>query len=288
MSRSSKGGWSVTLGPLSCVVAGVGRPGPLLREVQSVGGRSRAALRSFGSAAAADLEGDGGEGGGRGQCHFQSQSWPSQELSCRGLQGFLGGDDVFAVFEAAAEVEESGVVEEGFEGGEEGGVFGVEVGADLLGEGLELGLEGVGEWWDGGQLVGEGGDEPVLLGSAGERVAVGQREGGVEERLLLVDVVAEGGVELGEEDGAFLGVVVADALAAFQQRLEPAVVLPDQSKYIHRWMVHRWCRRPNQSQVLDREPRRRSGGRRYTIERSEDHGAYGAMVSEASDRSTRS
>jgi len=79
-----------------------------------------------------------------------------QEAGRRGDQVLLGGDHMPAVLEAAAEVEEGGVVEEVLQGGEEGAVLGVEVPTDLVGEDSDPGPEGVG----GGGRGGGGRREP--------------------------------------------------------------------------------------------------------------------------------
>ena len=46
----------------------------------------------------------------------------------------------------------------------------------------------------------------------------------VEDRLLLIDVMANGGPELAEEDGSLLPVVPFELLAALQQRFELPMV----------------------------------------------------------------
>ena len=111
--------------------------------------------------------------------------------------------------------------------------------------------------------------------------------------------MAEGGLELAEEDGSLLLVVPVEPLAPLQQRFELPVVLPDQGQRVHahpsRFGRHHktapvpgGSNRSRPAHVPERLRRRLRGPFRSIIDRSEDHGAYGAMVSAASASSTRS
>jgi hypothetical protein len=114
------------------------------------------------------------------------------------------------------------------------------VGAGLLRKDGELGLEGGAVGSGAGQLTAQPVDQAVLLqrplqGGQVDLVTLGPLpEDRVEDRLLLVDVVPDRGLELAEEDLAPLRALAAvELLAPLQQPLELPVVLADQGQCVH-------------------------------------------------------